>query len=120
MSIPPLLHELLTAVGPSGREGPAAAVWREAARGFAEVSTDTMGTTFARVPAAEGAPTLAVVGHIDEIGVSITHIDDDGVLAYSVLGGFDPEQLAGQRMLIVGRQGMVAGVVGRRVLSREE
>jgi endoglucanase len=37
-----------------------------------------------------------------------------------VLGGFDPEQLAGQRVLIVGRQGLVAGVVGRRVLSREE
>jgi putative aminopeptidase FrvX len=121
--IPPLLHDLLTAVGPSGREGPAAAVWREAAAGFAEVRSDTLGTSFARVPAGragDGAPTLAIVGHIDEIGVAITHVGDDGLLAYSVLGGFDPEQLVGQRLLIAGRNGTVAGVVGRRLLSREE
>jgi len=120
VGIPPLLRDLLTAVGPSGREGPAAAVWREAAGAFAEVSSDTLGTSFARVGAAGGAPTLAIVGHIDEIGVSITHVEDDGLLAYSLLGGFDPEQLAGQRVLIATRDGMVPGVVGRRVLSRED
>jgi endoglucanase len=120
VTIPPLLHDLLTAVGPSGREEPAAAVWREAAGAFAEVSSDTMGTSFARVRAAEGAPSLALVGHIDEIGVSITHVEDDGLLSYSVLGGFDPEQLAGQRLLIATRDGMVPGVVGRRALFGEE
>jgi putative aminopeptidase FrvX len=120
MSIPPLLRDLLTAVGPSGQEGPAAAVWRAAAAGFAEVSSDTLGTSFARVSAGEGAPTLALVGHIDEIGVAITHIGDDGFLAFSVLGGFDPEQMLGQRVLIDGRDGTVTGVVGRRLLSREE
>jgi putative aminopeptidase FrvX len=120
VSIPPLLHDLLTAVGPSGREGPAAAVWREAAGAFAELSSDTLGTSFARVRAAAGAATLAIVGHIDEIGVSITHVEDDGLLAYSVLGGFDPEQLAGQRVLIATREGTVTGVVGRRALFGEE
>ena len=120
MSIPPLLRDLLTAVGPSGQEGPAAAVWRDAAAGFAEVSSDTLGTSFARVAAGEQAPTLALVGHIDEIGVAITHIGDDGLLAFGVLGGFDPEQMLGQRVLIAGRDRTVTGVVGRRLLSREE
>jgi endoglucanase len=120
VAIPPLLRDLLTAVGPSGREGPAAAVWREAAAGFAEVSSDTLGTSFARVSAGDGAPTLALVGHIDEVGVAITHVGDDGLLAYSVLGGFDPEEMLGQRVLIEGREGTVPGVVGRRRLSREE
>jgi endoglucanase len=120
MSIPPLLRDLLTAVGPSGQEGPAAAVWRDAASGFAEVSSDTLGTSFARVAAGEQAPMLALVGHIDEIGVAITHIGDDGLLAFGVLGGFDPEQMLGQRVLIAGRDGAVTGVVGRRLLSREE
>jgi endoglucanase len=63
---------------------------------------------------------LAIVGHIDEIGVSITYVGDDGLLAFSVLGGYDPEQMAGQRMLIAGRDGLVTGVVGRRALSRDE
>lgn len=122
MAIPPVLYDLLTAVGPSGREGPAAAVWREAAAGFAEVGSDTLGTSFARVrgTAGEGAPLLAVVGHIDEIGVSITYVGDDGLLAFSVLGGYDPEQMLGQRVVIAGRDGMLTGVVGRRSLSREE
>ena len=120
MGIPPLLRDLLTAVGPSGQEGPAAAVWREAAAGFAEVSSDTLGTSFARVGAGAGAPTLALVGHIDEIGVSITHIGDDGLLAFSVLGGFDAEQMLGQRVLVEGREGTLTGVVGRPRLSREE
>jgi putative aminopeptidase FrvX len=120
VAVPPLLHDLLTAVGPSGREGPAAAVWRQAAASFAEVSSDTLGTSFARVPSADGAPTLALVGHIDEIGVSITHIEDDGLLAYSALGGFDAEQLAGQRVLIATRDGTITGVVGRRALFGEE
>jgi endoglucanase len=122
VAIPPLLRDLLTAVGPSGREAPAAEVWREAARGFAEVSSDTLGTSFARVPAAKGggAPLLALVGHIDEIGVAITYVGDDGLLAFSVLGGYDPEQMAGQRVLVAGRDGLVTGVVGRRSLSRDE
>jgi len=120
VGIPPLLRDLLTAVGPSGREGPAAAVWREAAAAFAEVSSDTLGTSFARGSAGDGAPTLALVGHIDEIGLSVTYVGDEGLLAFSVLGGFEPEQILGQRVLIEGRDGRVAGVVGRRRLSRQE
>jgi endoglucanase len=120
--IPPLLRDLLTAVGPSGHEGPAAAVWREAAAAFAEVRSDTLGTSFARVRAGGGggAPTLALVGHIDEIGLSITHIGDDGLAAFSILGGCEPEQLAGQRILVDGHGGRVVGVVGRKRLSPEE
>jgi putative aminopeptidase FrvX len=120
MAIPNLLRELLTAAGPSGHEGPAAEVWRVAAAGFAEVTSDTLGTSFARVRAGEGAPTLAIVGHIDEIGFAIVHIGDDGMLTFSELGGYDPEQMAGQRVLIAGREGTVIGVVGRRMRSRTE
>jgi len=114
MAIPDLLRDLLLAVGPSGHEEPAAALWREAAARFAEVHADSLGTSYARVRAAEGAPTLAVIGHIDEVGFQITHIDESGLLAYSVLGGFSAETLAGQRVLIRGSGGLVPGVVGRR------
>ena len=118
--VPELLHDLLTAVGPSGHEGPAAKVWREAASAFAEVSSDTLGTSFARVRAGEGAPTLAIVGHIDEIGIVVTHIGEDGNVAYAELGGFSAEQLAGQRVVIEGRNGAVPGVVGRRRIHPEQ
>ena len=43
MAVPELLRKLLTAPGPSGYETAAAAVWREAAEGFATVTSDAMG-----------------------------------------------------------------------------
>lgn len=119
MAIPPVLHDLLTASGPSGHEEPAAAVWREAASAFAEVHGDNLGTSFARVGAG-GAYTLAVIGHIDEIGFAVTHLDGDGFLSYGTLGGFEPEILAGQRVLISGRAGPVEGVAVPRARSRRE
>jgi len=108
---PPLLNELLRAGAPSGYEGPAAAVWREAAS-FAELSTDGIGSSIARV--GEAAPLLAVVGHIDEIGLVITHIDEKGFLWFAPVGGWDPQILVGQRVEIRGGDGVVPGVVGRK------
>ncbi len=111
---PEFLDALLRAPAPSGYEGPAAAVWREAA-GFAEVSVDALGSTVARVPGAdEHAPTFAVVGHIDEIGLVVTHIDDEGFLWFVPIGGWDPQILVGQRVVVAGRDGEVAGVLGKK------
>jgi putative aminopeptidase FrvX len=118
--IPDLLRDLLLARGPSGHEEPAARVWRDAASSFAEVHSDTLGTSFARVRAAEGAPTLAVVGHVDEIGVAITNIEESGLLSFSTLGGITPEILAGQRVWLAGRAGDVCGVIGRRMIAAEK
>jgi endoglucanase len=86
------------------------------------VHGDTLGTSFARVRAAggEGARTLAVVGHIDEIGVAITNIEESGLLSFSTLGGIQPDTLTGQRVTIAGREGDVPGVIGRRSISAEQ
>ncbi len=119
MTIPPVLRDLLAALGPSGHEEAAAAVWRTAASEFAAVDADTLGTSFARVGPA-GGYTLAVIGHIDEIGIAVTHIGGDGLLAYSTLGGFQADILAGQRVVISGRAGPVEGVAVPRMRSRRD
>ena len=122
VAVPDLLISLLEAVGPSGHEENAARVWRDAARSFAEVSSDTLGTSFARVPAA-GAGTsgaLALVGHIDEIGFAITEIEDGGLLRLTTIGGIAPETLVGQRVRFLTRDGEVTGTVGRRRLPPEQ
>jgi endoglucanase len=122
MPLPDVLRRLLTAPGPSGYEQAAAAVFRDAASAFAEVTNDTVGSTVARVPGTAGGPTVAIVGHIDEIGLIVHHIDDDGFLWFSGVGGWDPVILVGQRVEIASRRGVVAGVVGKRPihLLREE
>ncbi|HEX5610616.1 MAG TPA: M42 family metallopeptidase [Solirubrobacterales bacterium] len=110
-STPPLLDQLLRAGAPSGYEGPAAEVWREAAS-FAELSSDGLGSSIARV--GDASPLLAVVGHIDEIGLVITHIDEKGFLWFASIGGWDPQILVGQRVEVRGKDGLVPGVVGRK------
>jgi putative aminopeptidase FrvX len=115
MPIPSLLEGLLTAAGPSGHESRPAAVWRDYCSTFAaDVGSDIVGSSYARVPGTGGGPTLAVVGHIDEIGLHVSHIDDQGYLRFGEVGGWDPLVLIGQRIRIDTRDGSVPGVIARK------
>jgi putative aminopeptidase FrvX len=115
MSVPEMLRNLLTAPGPSGHEGRVARAWREGCSPWAaEVRGDNVGSSMARVPGTADGPTLAVIGHIDEIGVHVSHIDDDGYLRFGEVGGWDPVVLVGQRVRIATRGGDVPGVIGRK------
>ena len=82
MSTPALLHSLLTAPGPPGHEEAPATIWREAAEEFAdEVTLDAMGNSVARVNGSGDHPLLAVVGHVDEIALIVSHIERQGLPA---------------------------------------
>jgi len=110
------LERLLDAAGPSGFEVRAARVWREEAEKFAdEVRVDVNGNSFATVNAA-GSPRVMLAGHIDEIGLQITHIDGDGYLYVAEIGGWDPQVLVGQRVAILGSSGSVIGVIGKKAI----
>jgi endoglucanase len=108
------LRRLLIAPAPSGHETRAAEVFRELAADWADVSGDTVGNSVARVTGTGDGPLLAIIGHADEIGVIVTHIDDNGFLRFQGLGGWDPTILAGQRVELIGTEGAVPGVVGRK------
>jgi putative aminopeptidase FrvX len=119
MPLPDLLERLLTTPGPSGQERAAAAVWQEAAAGVGEVSSDALGSSWVRVPGTGGAPSLALVGHIDEIGMVVTHLGDDGLAALRPIGGFDPHVMLGQRVHVLARGGAIQGVVASRFQKRK-
>jgi putative aminopeptidase FrvX len=115
MPIPPLLRDLLTTPGPSGYERAAAEVWRGAAREFAaRVEGDVAGSSIAVVEGRGGGPLLGVFGHIDEIGLVVTHVDDDGMLWFTNVGGWDPVILVGQRLEVQTKNGPIPGVVGKK------
>jgi putative aminopeptidase FrvX len=120
MAAPALLTALLSASGPSGHEEDPARIWREAASEFAEVTSDTMGSSFARVSAGEGAPTLALVGHIDEIGIAVTNIEESGLLSFTTIGGISPEVLMGQRLELLTLNGRIAAAIGRKRIQPEQ
>jgi putative aminopeptidase FrvX len=120
VGLPDTLERLLTAPGPSGQEALAVGIWREAAASFGEVSSgNVLGSSWVRVPGTAGGPLLAVVGHIDEIGIVVTHAGDDGLIALRSLGGFDPHVLLGQRVEVLARDGRIVGVVGVRHQKRK-
>ena len=108
------LKRLLDTPGPSGFEAPAARLWREEASTFADrVTSDVAGNSMAEVNPG-GSPTIMLDGHIDEIGLIVQYIDDDGYIYPSPIGGWDPQVLVGQRIRFLGRGGDVLGVVGKK------
>jgi endoglucanase len=54
------------------------------------------------------------MGHIDEIGLIVTHIDDQGFLWFTGVGGWDPVILVGQRVTVLTRDGAIPGVCGKK------
>jgi endoglucanase len=113
------LKRLLSTPGPSGNEGAAARVWREEAGRFAEVKGDRMGNSFATLNAS-GSPRVMLSGHIDEIGLMVTHIDEEGLLRFIGVGGWDSQVLVGQRVRLQTRDGEVMGVVGKKAIHLME
>jgi endoglucanase len=108
------LKRLLDTPGPSGFESAPARVWRDEARTFAaEVWGDVAGNSIAVVNP-EGSPTIMLDGHIDEIGLIVQYIDDDGYVYISPIGGWDPQVLVGQRVRFRGEGGDVLGVIGKK------
>lgn len=112
-------RRLLEAPGPSGDERAPARAWRGYAGDFADVRADALGSSFAVVNEG-GSPHLAVFGHIDEIGLVVTHVDDEGFVWFERVGGWDAQVLVGQRVRILGRQGAVTGVVGKKAIHLME
>src|SRR5215210_2437382 len=109
------LKRLLSTPGPSGYEEAAAKVWRVEAEQFAEVRGDRMGNSFATIGAG-GSPRVMLAGHIDEIGVMITHIEENGLLRFTGVGGWDSQVLVGQRIRLLAKGGDVAGVIGKKAI----
>ncbi|MEP7324832.1 MAG: M42 family metallopeptidase [Gemmatimonadota bacterium] len=110
------LKDLLDAPGPSGFESAPARIWRREAQKFAdEVRPDAGGNSYATLNPGQ-RPRLMLAGHIDEIGVMVTHIDDEGFVYFDTIGGWDSQVFVGQRVVMLGRAGSVPGVIGKRAI----
>ena len=109
------LKSLLSTPGPSGHERAAAEIWRAEAGEFAEVRGDRMGNSFATLNGG-GAPRVMLSGHIDEIGLMVTHVEEGGLLRFQGVGGWDPQVLVGQRVLVQTMNGVVPGVIGKKAI----
>lgn len=109
------LFALLRQAAPSGFERRAADVWKQEASTFARVSEDHYGNVYAEL-GPEDAPAIALQGHLDEIGLIVSHVGDEGFLSVLALGGWDPQVLVGQRIRLLAPGGDLIGVVGKKAI----
>ncbi|MDQ8194205.1 M20/M25/M40 family metallo-hydrolase [Coraliomargarita sp. SDUM461004] len=113
---PEFLVDLLNARSPTGAEYEAQAVLdRYVENEVATYRRDTMGNRFATVNP-DGDPKLLFAGHIDELGLIITYINDEGFLYFDTLGGHDKSMISGRRVSILTKNGIVKGVTGKRAI----
>jgi endoglucanase len=117
------LIKLLETPSPSGYERPIQDVVRAYAADFADrVTTDLHGNV---ISAKNLNASLRVMfaGHCDQIGMLISHFHDNGYLHAQTIGGWDAQQLIGQRMTIWTANGPVPAVISRKpihLLTDEE
>src|SRR5699024_2783888 len=60
----------------------------------------------------EGAPHLMLDAHIDEIGLTVTHIEDNGFLRVAQCGGVDRRIVMASPVVVHSEKGDFPGVIG--------
>lgn len=114
MAIPPLLAELLRAPGPPGGEAAVTAIVRREAEALgAEVEGDVLGSTVARVRGTGHGRLLALVAHVDQVGVGVTAVDEDGRARVGALGSWSAADAVGRRFRVLSGTGEVPAIAVR-------
>ena len=100
------LKNLLETPSPSGFETRGQKLWVDYVKPFADrVEVDAYGNAFATINP-EGSPKILLAGHVDEIGMMISYISDEGFLYFKGIGGIDQTLVRGQRVMVHGEKGL--------------
>lgn len=110
------LESLLTTPGVSGYEESVQQVVRDYVADVAdEVRTDLHGNVMATGNPGAGLR-LMFDGHCDQLGMVVSHVDESGFVYFQTVGGWDPQQLVGQRVTVWAAEGQVHGVISRKAI----
>ena len=95
-----LIKKLVEATGPSGFENQVRDLLYEEVKEYAdEIRIDALGNLIAKKgKKTAGGKTIMMSGHMDEIGLMVTHIDDNGFLRFTPIGGVNPSNCVGGRV----------------------
>ena len=115
------LRESAALPGLSGNEQAVARYIADAFRPLCdEVRIDPLSSVIARIQGR--GPKVMLCAHLDEIGLMVSRIEEDGALRIGHVGGVDPRILPGMRVTVYGRETLL-GVVGAKaphLLTAEE
>jgi len=115
-----LLVKLSDLPGPSGGEGPVRNCLLDELRDVVDhYRIDALGNLVCfKEGTSDGAATLMIAAHMDEVGMMVTSIKDNGLLAFSKVGGIDDRVLL-SKTVVVG-PGAVPGVIGSKPIHLQE
>lgn len=115
-----LIKKLVEAAGPSGYEGQVRALVKAEILPLAEeVRVDSLGNLIARKGRkSQGGLRLMLAAHLDEIGLMVTHVDDNGFARVAMLGTAPRRTLIGGRVQFLNGASGVIG--GERLNDREK
>jgi len=113
-----LIKEISLIQGPSGREDKVRDFIISKLPADVSYSVDNLGNLLVHK---KGAKTpekkLMMCAHMDEVGLMITYITDDGMLKFNEIGGIDPAVLVGCRVVL---ESGVKGVIGLKHIHLTE
>src|SRR5690349_810039 len=108
--------DILETPSPSGYEQPVQEIVRKYCADFAdEIRTDLHGNVIA-VCNKDAPLRVMYAGHADQIGLIVSHINEGGYIYTNTIGGWDPQQLIGQRMTIYTSSGPILAVIARKAI----
>lgn len=112
MNCKDLLMRLSQAVGVSGREDSVTAIAARELAAVGEVTRSPLGDLICTVrKPEEGQKNFMLDAHVDEIGMIVTWIDDEGFLKVSPVGGFDRSLLLASQVAVHTKEGALPGVI---------
>ncbi len=110
-----LIEKLSNAFGVSGYEKEVRNVLKEEIRGFVDrTETDSMGNLIALKNMQAKGPKIMLNAHMDEVGLIVDYIDENGFLGFKKVGGIDDRLLAGKRVLLGDKK--IPGVIGIKAI----
>ncbi len=104
-----MIRRFVEEFGVAGHEEPIRKVIADEIAGCTDdMYTDTLGNLIATRGPEDADATLMFSAHMDEIGLIVTHIDEDGFLRFSNIGGIQPHRMLDERVVFAsGRIGTV-------------
>jgi endoglucanase len=94
-----LIKQLTEAYGPSGHEEPVRDLIRAVVEPLADqVRVDALGNLIVHKAGSGGGKKVMLAAHMDEIGVIVSYVDEQGFLRFQPIGGVDLMTLVGGRV----------------------
>jgi len=118
-----LLKRLTEAPGVPGYEHEVADVIRDELKPLANISYDKMGSIVCEKKGTRAQPKIMLPGHMDEVGFMVKLITEEGFVKFTMLGGWLPQYLPSQRVIVKTSKGDLPGVLGAKpihLMSEEE